>query len=86
VQSAVADCKRAGIFVRMVTGDNVETAKKIAEQAGIYTPAQGGTRWGRVGKGGERAAGLAELWFSSVSPSPGRTRAAEGSAHNRTKE
>lgn len=40
VTEAVADCKRAGVFVRMVTGDNVETAKAIATECGIYT--QGG--------------------------------------------
>ncbi|KAJ4462325.1 ion-transporting P-type ATPase [Paratrimastix pyriformis] len=42
VVGAVQDCVRAGIMVRMVTGDNVKTAKKIAEQAGIYKPTQGG--------------------------------------------
>lgn len=41
VTKAVADCVRAGVFVRMVTGDNVETAKAIATECGIYT--QGGT-------------------------------------------
>lgn len=40
VSQAVADCVRAGVFVRMVTGDNVETAKAIATECGIYT--QGG--------------------------------------------
>lgn len=34
---AVATCQRAGIFVRMVTGDNLDTAKAIAKQAGILT-------------------------------------------------
>jgi calcium-translocating P-type ATPase len=37
VIDAVATCQRAGIFVRMVTGDNIETAKAIAKQAGILT-------------------------------------------------
>ena len=37
VADAVATCQRAGIFVRMVTGDNLETAKAIAKQAGILT-------------------------------------------------
>ncbi|CAG8635426.1 4070_t:CDS:2, partial [Racocetra persica] len=37
VRQAVADCKDAGVKVRMVTGDNVLTAKSIAEQCGIYT-------------------------------------------------
>jgi len=35
VIDAVATCQRAGIFVRMVTGDNLETARAIAKQAGI---------------------------------------------------
>lgn len=37
VTQAVADCVRAGVFVRMVTGDNIETAKAIATECGIYT-------------------------------------------------
>lgn len=36
---AVADCQRAGIVVRMVTGDNVDTAKSIARQCGIVSGA-----------------------------------------------
>ena len=36
VPGAVADCQKAGIFVRMVTGDNMETAKAIARQCNIY--------------------------------------------------
>ena len=35
VVEAVAICQRAGIFVRMVTGDNLKTAEAIAKQAGI---------------------------------------------------
>lgn len=37
VPGAVADCQKAGIMVRMVTGDNLETAKNIAKNAGILT-------------------------------------------------
>jgi P-type Ca2+ transporter type 2C len=37
VIDAVATCQRAGIFVRMVTGDNLDTANAIAKQAGILT-------------------------------------------------
>lgn len=37
VKEAVKACQRAGVFVRMVTGDNVVTAKSIAKQCGIYT-------------------------------------------------
>lgn len=35
VVEAVATCQRAGIFVRMVTGDNLNTANAIARRAGI---------------------------------------------------
>ncbi|KAJ3193034.1 hypothetical protein HK101_005554 [Irineochytrium annulatum] len=35
VPGAVKDCKRAGIIVRMVTGDNLVTARSIAMKAGI---------------------------------------------------
>ena len=38
VTKAVEDCRKAGVFVRMVTGDNVVTAKAIAEECGIFTP------------------------------------------------
>jgi len=38
VAEAVYTCQRAGVFVRMVTGDNLLTAKAIAEECGIYTP------------------------------------------------
>ncbi|CAG8504145.1 11068_t:CDS:2 [Paraglomus occultum] len=37
VRDAVAACIKAGVTVRMVTGDNVLTAKSIATQCGIYT-------------------------------------------------
>ena len=40
VPEAVQDCIRAGVFPRMVTGDNILTAKAIATECGIYT--QGG--------------------------------------------
>lgn len=38
VIKAVEDCRRAGVFVRMVTGDNILTAKAIATECGIFTP------------------------------------------------
>ena len=41
VPEAVKSCQRAGIVVRMVTGDNILTAKKIAEDCNIYDPAHG---------------------------------------------
>ncbi|GAB5586217.1 plasma membrane calcium [Umbelopsis nana] len=37
VKDAVIACQKAGVFVRMVTGDNMTTAKSIAKQCGIYT-------------------------------------------------
>merc|ERR1740123_1069732 len=37
VPSAVATCQKAGIVVRMVTGDHLETARHIAKQCGILT-------------------------------------------------
>jgi Ca2+-transporting ATPase len=37
VPEAVAKCAHAGVSVRMVTGDNVITAKAIATECGIYT-------------------------------------------------
>eukprot|EP01062_Namystynia_karyoxenos_P005804 TRINITY_DN11_c1_g1_i4.p1 TRINITY_DN11_c1_g1~~TRINITY_DN11_c1_g1_i4.p1 ORF type:complete len:1079 (+),score=476.12 TRINITY_DN11_c1_g1_i4:133-3237(+) len=41
VPTAVANCKKAGITVRMVTGDNKATAIAIAKDAGIYNPSNG---------------------------------------------
>ncbi|KAG6608426.1 Calcium-transporting ATPase 10, plasma membrane-type, partial [Cucurbita argyrosperma subsp. sororia] len=37
VKESVAICKAAGITVRMVTGDNITTAKAIARECGILT-------------------------------------------------
>lgn len=37
VAGAVKDCQRAGVYVRMVTGDNLQTAKAIAAECGILT-------------------------------------------------
>ncbi|KAK0724204.1 hypothetical protein B0H67DRAFT_101167 [Lasiosphaeris hirsuta] len=42
VKDAIKDCQRAGVFVRMVTGDNLLTGKAIARECGIYTPETGG--------------------------------------------
>jgi P-type Ca2+ transporter type 2C len=38
VKEAVQTCKNAGVRVRMVTGDNLITARAIAGECGIYTP------------------------------------------------
>jgi Ca2+-transporting ATPase len=38
VPEAVRTCQNAGVVVRMVTGDNMVTAKAIATECGIYTP------------------------------------------------
>jgi Ca2+-transporting ATPase len=37
VRQAVQDCKTAGVVVRMVTGDNINTARAIAVDCGILT-------------------------------------------------
>ena len=42
VPEAIAKCQRAGIVVRMVTGDNKNTAKSIAHKCGILRPGDGG--------------------------------------------
>ena len=36
VLDAVKNCQHAGVIVRMVTGDNIATAKAIAKKCGIY--------------------------------------------------
>lgn len=45
IPHAVEQCKKAGVRVRMITGDNAETAKAIAKEAGIleesWQPSQG---------------------------------------------
>lgn len=38
VPAAIRKCQRAGITVRMVTGDNVNTARSIASKCGIINP------------------------------------------------
>jgi len=37
VTDSVSKCTKAGITVRMVTGDNIETAKAIARECGIIS-------------------------------------------------
>lgn len=38
VPEAIRKCQRAGITVRMVTGDNINTARSIAQKCGIIKP------------------------------------------------
>lgn len=38
VPKAILQCQQAGITVRMVTGDNVNTARSIAMKCGILKP------------------------------------------------
>ncbi|KAG2017681.1 calcium-transporting ATPase [Coprinopsis cinerea AmutBmut pab1-1] len=38
VRDSVTKCHRAGVSVKMCTGDNVLTARSIANQCGIFTP------------------------------------------------
>merc|ERR1719431_1441842 len=42
VPASIKQCQRAGITVRMVTGDNINTARAIATKCGIVTPGDGG--------------------------------------------
>jgi Ca2+-transporting ATPase len=42
VPDSIEKCKQAGILVRMVTGDNIMTAKHIAQECAIYDPKEGG--------------------------------------------
>jgi P-type Ca2+ transporter type 2C len=41
VAKAVDDCRRAGVRVVMVTGDNISTAKAVALECGIYSAPDG---------------------------------------------
>ncbi|SPN97131.1 probable NCA-3 calcium P-type ATPase NCA-3 (Ca2+-transporting ATPase) [Cephalotrichum gorgonifer] len=43
VVGAIKDCQKAGVIVRMVTGDNILTGTAIARECGIYHPEEGGT-------------------------------------------
>ena len=36
VPDAVAACRRAGVQMKMVTGDNPETAREVARQVGLW--------------------------------------------------
>ena len=45
VKGAIAQCKKSSVTVRMVTGDNIDTARAISLQAGIITPDELGKRY-----------------------------------------
>lgn len=40
VPDAIKKCQKAGITVRMVTGDNINTARAIASKCGILHPGE----------------------------------------------
>jgi len=40
VEAAVESCKNAGVKIKMITGDNVHTAKAIASECGILDPSE----------------------------------------------
>lgn len=48
MKGAIEKCEKAGIKVRMVTGDNKITAKAIAEKCKILRPERGDIVMGRL--------------------------------------
>ncbi|MCS6865642.1 MAG: calcium-translocating P-type ATPase, PMCA-type [Gemmataceae bacterium] len=44
VAAAVAVCKQAGVELKMITGDNSDTAKEIARQIGLWEPTDSNDR------------------------------------------
>ena len=61
VKEAVRKCQGAGITVRMVTGDNLDTAKAIARQCGIL-------RRGGIAMEGSRLRTLAPRELDAILP------------------
>eukprot|EP00873_Tetraselmis_striata_P037774 jgi/Tetstr1/458038/TSEL_044546.t1 len=63
VPDAVLTCKRAGISVRMVTGDNIHTAKHIARECHILTngTAMEGPAFRKLAAAGELASVLPDM-------------------------
>lgn len=59
VPAAVAACRKAGVKLKMVTGDNVETAVEIARQIGLMDGSEGaGDHDGSSVRGAERRRGV----------------------------
>jgi P-type E1-E2 ATPase len=44
IKEAVAQCHKSGVNVRMVTGDNIDTAIAISKEAGIIGSEVDGTK------------------------------------------
>jgi len=61
VKGAVSDCQKAGIMVRMLTGDNVLTASHIARECGILTESG-------VALDGEKFRNMAQTEMDEVLP------------------
>jgi Ca2+-transporting ATPase len=60
VPAAVADCRRASVRVKMVTGDKVETARAIARECGIIGGDDGGEEGDNTVMEGVEFRGLSE--------------------------
>ena len=61
VTDAVEKCRQAGVYVRMVTGDNIETAKAIAQECGIFSA-------GGIAMEGPRFRKLSERQMKQIIP------------------
>jgi len=68
--AAVAACRRAGIIVKMITGDHKSTAQAIATQLGLDTSldAVGGEALARMSEGEMRAVASERHVFARVAP------------------
>ncbi|NBB71567.1 MAG: HAD-IC family P-type ATPase [Alphaproteobacteria bacterium] len=68
VREAVAECRRAGIRVVMITGDQPETAVAIAREVGLVDDGEPAIMTGRELAHAERADVLATVVFARVDP------------------